>query len=124
MDDYSYQSGRQPEYKSRTEREIGDYLYSQRIPFIYEKPTAVMDGGKLKLWHPDFSLHHGLIIEYFGMTGKQDYIASARHKLRIYRENMFDVIPLYPADMVPQWPDNLTRRIRTTLDQRLRTIQR
>jgi len=50
MDDYYYhQSGRRPQYKSRVERQIGDLLTNRRIPFIYEKPTAVMDAGKLNL---------------------------------------------------------------------------
>jgi len=115
MDECRYQSGQRPEYKSRAEREIGKYLSGQRIPFVYEKPTAVMDSGKLKIWYPDFSLHHGLIIEYFGVTGNSDYIASARHKLRVYRSNLYDVIPLYPADMVPAWQDNLMRRMETLL---------
>ena len=52
MDDCSYQTGQRPEYKSRMERQIGDFFDSRRIPYIYEKPTAVVDRGLTKLWHP------------------------------------------------------------------------
>lgn len=123
MSDYHYQTGRRPEYKSRMERQIGDYLASRRIPFIYEKPTAVIDSGKLKVWYPDFSLKCGLVIEYFGITGDPQYLASARHKLRVYHENQFDVIPLYPADIVPEWANNLMRRMDTVLEGRLNDIR-
>ena len=124
MDDCSYQTGRRPEYKSRMERQIGDFLDSRRIPYIYEKPTAVVDRGLTKLWHPDFSLQCGPLIEYFGVTGDPGYIVSARHKLRVYQENQYDVIPLYPPDMVPQWRSNLLRRVEAVLERRLQGIRR
>jgi hypothetical protein len=119
MDDCRYQTGHRPEYKSRAERQIGEFLDSHRIPYIYEKPTAVVDAGKLKIWHPDYSLQCGPLIEYFGITGDLHYMESARHKLRVYQENQYDVIPLYPADMVPQWRGNLVRRIEAVLERRL-----
>lgn len=123
MDEYYYQTGRRPEYKSRIERQIGEFLDSRHIPFIYEKPTAVVDGGKVKIWHPDYSLQCGPLIEYFGMIGDRHYIDSARHKLRVYQENQYEVIPLYPADMVPQWPSNLLRRIESVLERRLLDVR-
>lgn len=124
MDDCHYRPGQRPEYKSRMERQIGDFLESRRIPFMYEKPTAVMDSGKLKIWYPDYTLHCGLLIEYFGVTGDRDYIDSARHKLRVYQENQFDVIPLYPPDMIPEWRSNLVRRLEAVLDRRIQDIRR
>lgn len=124
MYDCSYQTGRRPEYKSRAERQIGEFLDSRRIPYIYEKPTAVVDAGKLKIWYPDYSLQCGPLIEYFGITGDRHYMDSARHKLRIYQENQYDVIPLYPADMIPQWPNNLLSRIESLLERRLQDIRR
>ena len=66
MEDYHYfQKSRRPEYKSRVERQIGEFLAERQIPFIYEKPTAVMDRGLLRIVYPDFSLQCGLLIEYF-----------------------------------------------------------
>ena len=82
MDDYHYlPSGRRPQYKSRAERQIGDFLTARRIPFVYEKPTAVMDRGAVRLWYPDFSLQYGLLIEYFGVNGERDYLERTRHRI-------------------------------------------
>ena len=120
MDDYHYlQSGRKPQYKSRMEREIGGLLTDRRIPFIYEKPTAVMDAGKFKVWYPDFSLQYGLLIEYFGVNGERDYIERTRHKLKVYQANQLDTIPLYPSDIIPDWQGRLIDRIGSTLARRL-----
>ncbi len=124
MDNYHYHPiGRRPEYKSRVERQIGDLLAERQIPFIYEKPTAVIDDGLTKIWHPDFSLQYGLLIEYFGMTGNRDYIEQARHKLSVYRDNQLDTIPLYPPDIIPGWQDHLIDRIGHTLEDRLKAVQ-
>ena len=117
------QLGRRPQYKSRAEREIGDLLAERRIPFIYEKPTAVIDNGLTKIWYPDFSLQCGLLLEYFGVSGNKDYTAQSRHKLRIYQDNQFDAIPIYPPDIIPGWQDNLVERIGFTLKSRLKQIR-
>ena len=98
------------------EREIGGLLTDRRIPFVYEKPTAVMDAGKLKVWYPDFSLQYGLIIEYFGVNGERDYINRTRHKLRVYQANQLDTIPLYPSDIIPAWQGRLIDRIGSALE--------
>ena len=124
MGECNYQTGRRPAYRSRAEREIGEFLDSRHIPFIYEKPTAVMDAGQFRTWYPDFALQCGPLIEYFGVTGDRHYLEGARHKLRVYQENQFDVIPLYPADVVTQWPDNLLRRIESVMEGRLRDIRK
>jgi hypothetical protein len=58
------------------------------------------------------------------MTGDRHYMEGTVHKLRVYQENQYDVIPLYPADMVPQWSSNLLRRIESVLERRLRDIRR
>ncbi len=122
--DYHYlQSGRRPQYKSRVERQIGDFLAERQIPFIYEKPTAVVDNGLTKIWYPDFSLQYGMIVEYFGMNGDKHYTEQARHKLRVYQENQFDAIPLYPPDIIPGWQDKLVDRIAYTLENRLMSLQ-
>jgi hypothetical protein len=118
--DYRQGQGRQrPIYKSRGEQQIGEFLSQNRIPFIYEKPTAVMDRGLLRLNYPDFSLQYGPLIEYFGINGDQHYIEQARHKLKVYRENQYDVIPVYPPDMCNGWQDGLLERIGWTLERRL-----
>lgn len=106
-------------YKSRAERDIADLLSHYNIPFIYEKPTAVIDSGKTKLWHPDFSLFYGPLIEYFGINGSHEYEERTRHKLNVYQENQFDVIPLHPRDLTGNWQDDLLRKIDSHLEHRL-----
>lgn len=121
MDDH--ERGRRPAYKSRIERMIGEFLDSQHIPFMYEKPTAVMDRGQCKLWYPDYSLQCGPIIEYFGIVGDPSYQDRTRHKLSVYKANQYDVIPLYPVDIVSGWPENLLRQIEGVLKQRISGIR-
>jgi hypothetical protein len=124
MDDYHYsQSDRRPQYKSRMERQIGDFLAYRQIPFIYEKPTAVIDDGKTKIWYPDFSLQYGMLIEYFGVNGERDYIERTRHKLRVYQSNQLDTVPLYPSDIISGWQERLVDRIGFTLENRLRALR-
>jgi hypothetical protein len=108
-----------PCYKSRPERQIADLLDRYGLPFIYEKPTAVMDDGKLRTWYPDFSLRYGILIEYFGINGDLGYQERTRHKLKVYNENQFDVIPVYPRDMSGSWEPTLLGRINATLERRL-----
>jgi len=124
MDNYHYHPiGRRPEYKSRVERQIGDFLAERQIPFIYEKPTAVMDRGLLRIFYPDFSLQAGLLVEYFGVNGDDRYAEQARHKLSVYRDNQLDTIPLYPPDIIPGWGDRLIDRIGYPMENRLRNIR-
>lgn len=108
-----------PCYKSGPERHIGNLLDRYGLPFIYEKPVAVIDGGKFRTWYPDFTLQYGLLIEYFGINGDAGYQERTRHKLKVYDENQFDVIPVYPADMAENWEPVLLGRIDATLEKRL-----
>ena len=108
-----------PCYKSRPERQIAGLLDRHGLPFIYEKPIAVMDDGKLRTWYPDFSLQYGILIEYFGINGDLGYQERTRHKLKVYEENQFDVIPVYPPDMAGAWEPVLLGRIDVTLEKRL-----
>lgn len=105
------------------ERQIGDLLTQRHIPFVYEKPTAVMDRGLMRLLYPDFSLQYGMLIEYFGINGNKNYMEQAKHKLRVYQANQLDTIPLYPSDIIPGWQDHLVDRIGHTLENRLRALR-
>jgi len=108
-------------YQSRAEREIADLLQRYQVPFLYEKPTAVVDAGKTKLWYPDFTLEYGLLIEYFGVHGDPSYAERMAHKLRVYEQNQYDVVAMGPADLAqPDWRDHLLHRISSVLDRRLR----
>jgi hypothetical protein len=111
-------------YKSRKEFQIAGLLDRYGLPFIYEKPTAVMDQEKLKIWHPDFTLKGGPIIEYFGVQGNQDYGRRTQHKLQTYHENQYTVIPLFPQDMKRGWEKRVLNRIDGALEKPWRTYRR
>ena len=84
------------------EKLIAQFLTQYNIPFEFEKPVAVYDGGKTKLWHPDFTLHqHGnVIIEYFGLSGKSaDYDNSIEHKLGVYDNMNMKVVSIFPNEL-------------------------
>jgi hypothetical protein len=106
-------------YRSHAEGLVGDLLDRYGLPFVYEKPTAVLDNGQVRIWYPDFTLAYGPIIEYFGMYGNADYDRRTEHKLKVYRQNQFDVVPVYSRDLNRGWEDRLLRRIDDTLESRL-----
>ena len=111
--------GRYAPYKSWGEYRIGSLLDKYGLPFIYEKPTAVLDSGKVRLWYPDFSLSYGMLIEYFGIAGNSEYNKRTEHKLAVYRQNQMDCLPVYPRDMNNGWEQRILSRIDHTLDHRL-----
>ena len=108
------------EYRSRAEHQIGSLLDAYGLPFIYEKPTAVVDDGKTKIWYPDFTLEYGILIEYFGVNGSESYRVRTRHKLDVYEKNQITVLPVYPHDLSsPRWETDILNRIDRTLERRL-----
>lgn len=106
-------------YRSRAEWNIANVLDQYNIPYIYEKPTAVVDSGKTKIWFPDFTLAYGPLIEYFGINGSQGYRDRTRHKLKVYEQNQIEVIPWYPGDMEGRWQKRLLKRIDDRLENKL-----
>ena len=110
-------------YKSRGERKIAGLLYRYGIPFIYERPVAVQDAGKTKIWYGDFYLSCGLLIEYFGIDGEQSYRERTKHKLHVYAQNGINVIPVYPQDLEGRWEERLLARIDRSLDNILTTYR-
>lgn len=92
-------------YKSEGERKIAALLDRRKIPFLYEKETLVEDNFKLKIWYPDFYLpNFKVYVEYFGVTGDPAYQAMTEHKLRVFRENNFDLVPVYPEHLAQLEP--------------------
>ena len=106
-------------YKSDGERRIGEYLTDTGIGFTYEKPVAVVDAGKTKVWYPDFYLDHHIVIEYLGMNGNPKNALINEHKRKVYQENKLDVIEIYPEDFQRNWKDILNKGIYETLEGRL-----
>ena len=106
-------------YKSRPEYQIAGLLDKYGLPFVYEKPTAVVDAGKTRIWYPDFTLAYGPLIEYFGVDGDRGYAARTAHKLKVYRQNQIQVLPVYPRDLAGRWEDRLLKQVDKALDRRL-----
>jgi len=106
-------------YKSGPEFRIAGLLDQYGLPFIYEKPTAVMDAGKLRIWYPDFTLAYGPAIEYFGVNGDQGYAQRTQHKLAVYHQNQIQVLPMYPRDLGVGWQAGLLQRIDSALERQL-----
>lgn len=96
------------------------FLNRHQIGFHYEYPLALMDGDKLRIYYPDFTLpRHGLILEYFGMEGNPDYDIRSRHKLAAYRAAGIDGIYLNPESFRGDWPTRLWGQIEGHLAGRL-----
>jgi hypothetical protein len=106
-------------YKSWPEYQIAGLLDQYGLPFIYEKPTAVLDQGKVRLWYPDFTLSYGPVIEYFGVNGDEGYRRRTAYKLSTYAQNQIEVLPVYPRDMSGKWQGRLLGRIDHALEGRL-----
>jgi hypothetical protein len=111
--------GRTGTYRSRPEGLIAGLLDRYGLPFICEKPTAVMDNSQVRIWYPDFTLSYGLVIEYFGINGNAEYDRRTDHKLRVYAENQYEVLPVYSRDLYRGWEDRLLKRIDYNLESRL-----
>ncbi len=109
-------------YKSKAERRIADFLEINGIVFTYEKPTAVIDSGKTRIWYPDFTLSSGIVIEYIGITNNTDYAKSSIHKLKVYKDNLIPVIALKPKDINRWWKSNLLEKIHEMLKNNINHI--
>jgi len=109
------------DYKSEGERRIASFLGQLEIPFQYEKPLAVVDKDKTKIWYPDFTLtDYGMVlVEYFGVNGSEDYRRRTLHKMKVYEANGLDVIPVYPQDFKKDWKGQLMSGIYGILERRI-----
>lgn len=107
--------------KSRAEVQIAGLLDREGIAYRYEHPLAVIDRGRVRIWYPDFFLpEYGMIIEYFGVHGDDNYDRRTEHRLQVYRNTGIDALFLTEATLTRQWPTGVISRIEDTLRQRLR----
>jgi hypothetical protein len=110
----------QHSYKSKGETQIARLLDRSDIEYRYEHPLAVVDRGKTRIWYPDFYLPgYGMIIEYFGMNGQNNYKEQARHKKDVYHQNGVDGLFLTEASFKGDWPGRVIGGIETILKNRL-----
>ncbi len=91
--------------KSKSEKEIDDYLFEHGIPHAYEKVVS-LDGDKKHDLHPDFCLPNYLgkgkdvYIEHWGFNSdNRDYYKSKKYKIGKYKELGLTIICTNEADM-------------------------
>jgi hypothetical protein len=107
-------------FRSWGEEQIARLLDRNGIAFRYEHPLAVVDGGKVKIWYPDFYLpHYGLIAEYFGFNGDHGYDATAHHKIQVYTNEGIDGLFLTRDSLRGDWPTKVLGDIENKLKTRL-----
>lgn len=93
------------EYRSEGERRIANTLDNYGIPYVYEPILTITASGTTKKLHPDFLLpNEEIIVEYFGRITNQDYDQRMRSKMKLYKENKIEVIPIYPITLLDHWP--------------------
>lgn len=108
-------------YRSRGEETIARFLDQYGLPFEYEPDIYLKQGQKRYIWHPDFYLpRQHTIIEYFGVNGDPDYDKTAQRKKRIYQENQYNFIPVYPATLTKNYQAYITKSIQNYLSNTAR----
>lgn len=82
--------------KSKSEREIDNYLFSKGIFHVYEKPFPIDEDSAHDL-HPDFYLpKEDIYIEFWGYDDTNTkYTESKNYKLDIYRKRKVTLICMY-----------------------------
>ena len=102
--------------KSKSEREIDDYLYEHAITHAYEKAYSYGQSDKENI-HPDFYLPNYLglgkdvYVEHWGYDETNvKYTQSKNFKMEIYKKDKVTLINLYEADQ---------KDIENTLQKRL-----
>jgi len=93
---------------------VGRLLDRYGVPFFYEQPTLVLDRGRYRVWHPDFTLpeYNSLILEFAGMPDKPEYMRKLHYKQRVYHDNAIPALFIYPQDLTGRsWPERLYERI-------------
>ena len=107
------------QYKSAGERIVADVLRQLGLKFAYEYPWAVEVQGKPRIFYPDFTLKdYGVVVEYIGMQGNQDYDRIMARKERLYREAAVPVIVLHPEDLEGGWEESLLSELEGICQQR------
>ncbi len=91
--------------KSKSEREIDNYLFDHNIPHAYEKVVSI-DGDSKHDLHPDFCLPNFLgngkdvYIEHWGFnSNNRDYFQSKKYKIGKYKELKLTIICTDETDM-------------------------
>jgi len=108
-----------PALKSEGESKIARFLEENSIKYHYEPGLLVYyPRDKPRIWYPDFYLpEFGTYIEYFGLSGKQQYDQGIRVKESIYSKMGLSVIPVYPWTFAENWEGYIMNELkRKTVD--------
>ncbi len=93
--------------KSKGEKYIADYFYSQNIRYQYEK-EALSHGiiFSKHISNPDFYLpEHDIYVEYWGLVDadnknvRDNYVRTMKWKMRQYHEAGIKFISIYPKNL-------------------------
>lgn len=104
----------EPPYRSRGEAQVGRVLHRYGVPFVYERPTPVLDGRQIRVLHPDFTLpaQQWRIVEYAGLLDDAVYRQTLARKLWLYAASGWSTVLLTPRDLQgPDWPGRLYSRV-------------
>lgn len=101
-------------YKSEGERRIAGFLDENSIRYRYEQGVLVNHPkNKPRIWYPDFFLpEFGAYIEYFGLSGRQNYDRGIRAKESAYSRTGINVIPVYPWTFNENWKGYIMGELR------------
>jgi len=82
--------------RSKSEKIIADHYLKLGIPYRYECPLKLKDGGRTRIIHPDFAVlnvrsRKAYYHEHFGKMDDPDYIRTSLRRLELYIKN--DLFP-------------------------------
>ena len=104
--------------KSYGEKVIANFLFENRIPYLYERAEK----GRLKNYKPDFMILRGdgtgVVIEYFGMVGDPDYDEMTQEKRRYWAEKRgWTLVEYFPEDLSANGIEGFHRQLHTELER-------
>lgn len=99
--------------KSKSEREIDNFLFKKNIRHIYEKPISISSSEKDDI-HPDFYLYDlDVYIEHLGKEGTSEYDEKIKFKTKIYQEKQLTVIFTHEYSDSIDMQNSLERKLKT-----------
>jgi hypothetical protein len=111
-------------YRSEGERRIAGFLDENSIRYHYEPGVLVNHPrGKPRIWYPDFYLpEFGVYIEYYGLSGRQNYDRGIKAKESAYSRTGLNVIPVYPWTFNENWKGYIMKELKDTTIQAYRSL--
>jgi len=112
-------------YKSNGEKAIAKLLNQYGISFNYEPDIYLKEKDKRYIWHPDFYLpKYQTIIEYFGMRGYDNYDNGTKRKKKLYYQNHYNLIPVYPETLKKDYQTYILKSLHNYQKNKLIDLER